>query len=710
VTQFERLHPSLQHHIVNTLGWRELRELQTASIEPLIDGAHAILIAPTAGGKTEAAFFPILSRSLTEQWKGLSVIYVCPIKALLNNLEIRLSYYSRLVGYRCMLWHGDVTSAKRSAILNDPPDCLLTTPESLELMLVSGRVREELLFRNLRTVIIDEVHAFAGDDRGWHLIAVLERLQRIAGREVQRIGLSATVGNPEEMLRWMSPGSATNRCVISPEKTSNLKPQVQVDYVGSLENASIVISRLHWGEKRLVFCDSRARVEEVASSLRQQGIDTYVSHSSVSLDERRRAEDAFRNGSDCVIVATSTLELGIDVGDLDRVIQIDAPATVSSFLQRMGRTGRRENTDRNCLFLATSDDSLLQSIAIVQLWEQGYVEPIIPPEKPYQIFAQQLMALALQNGSVGRETWREWLGGISAFSEMPTDIRDAVIEHMLQSHILWTDNGVMTIGDEGEAKWGRRNFMELLSVFTSPPKFEVRHGEAVLGEVHESSFMVKSGKVPVILLGGRNWQLVQLDWNRRRAYVQPADEQGRSRWFGSGRVLSFQLSQAMRAVLESPLANEWCSQRAALALEKAREEFGWLEPGSSFMIGPESKGVLMWWTFAGMLANAAIAERISETTGVSTIPSNLSVKLSGDFGEDKFTDIVRRIGESPPILGAATRVDSAIDGLKFSECLPRDVAELMLRSRLADQDAVLHVLSQPVKFCRVGDGHTIHPG
>jgi len=701
VTPFERLHPSLQHHIVNTLGWRELRALQTASIEPLIDGSHAILIAPTAGGKTEAAFFPILSRSLMEQWSGLSVIYVCPIKALLNNLEIRLSYYSRLVGYRCTLWHGDVTSAKRSAILNDPPDCLLTTPESLELMLISRRVREELLFRNLRTVIIDEIHAFAGDDRGWHLISVLERLRRIAGREVQRIGLSATVGNPEEMLGWMSAGSASHRCVISPDKMSTPKAQVQIDYVGSLENASLVISRLHRGEKRLVFCDSRARVEEVAAYLRQRDIDTYVSHSSVSIDERRRAEDAFRNGSDCVIVATSTLELGIDVGDLDRVIQIDAPTTVSSFLQRMGRTGRRESTDRNCLFLATSDESLLQSIAIVGLWEQGYVEPIIPPEKPYQIFAQQLMALALQNGSVGRETWREWLGGISAFAEIPAGTCYSVIEHMLQSQILWADNGLMTIGKEGEAKWGRRNFMELLSVFTSPPTFEVRHGEAVLGEVHESSFLVRSGKIPVILLGGRNWQLVQLDWNQRRAYVQPVEENGRSRWFGSGRVLSFQLCQSMRAVLESRLTNERCSQRAALALEEAKEEFGWLQPGYSFMIGPESNGVLMWWTFAGMLANAAVAERLSEITGLSTIPSNLNIKLSGDFGDEKFADILRRIGESPPILGAATRLDSAIDGLKFSECLPRDIAELMLRSRLADQKGVLHMLSEPVSFCGV---------
>src|SRR5690606_35106302 len=176
-----------------------------------------------------------------------------------------------------------------------------------------------------RAVVVDEVHAFAGDDRGWHLLAVLERLQRIAGRRLQRIGLSATVGNPSELLGWLQGGASvaeTAGTVVAPSASpaSRDAADVTLDFVASLSNAATVISSLHRGEKRLVFCESRRQVEELAMALREREVTTFVSHSSLAVDERRRAEQAFAEARDCVIVSTSTLELGIDVGDLDRVI------------------------------------------------------------------------------------------------------------------------------------------------------------------------------------------------------------------------------------------------------------------------------------------------------------------------------------------------------------------------------------------------------
>jgi ATP-dependent Lhr-like helicase len=365
VTAFDLLHPALQHHIVNSLGWSELREVQSLSIEAFLAGANLVILAPTAGGKTEAAFLPVISKLLTEGWEGLSVLYVSPIRALLNNQEERLSRYFSLVGRSAVCWHGDTTQRIRRGVLADSPDCLLTTPESLEGILVSSRINHRELFKGIQIVIIDELHAFAGDDRGWHLLSVLSRIQRLAGRDLQKIGLSATVGNPEEMLAWLSLGSGRTQRVISAPLVAPQEPDVQLDYVGSLSNAAKVISLLHRGEKRLVFCDSRARVEELALLLREREIETFVSHSSLSVDERRAAEQAFSRKQNCVIVATSSLELGLDVGDLDRVIQIDAPATVSSFLQRMGRSGRRPGTRSNCLFLATGDEGLLRAAALL---------------------------------------------------------------------------------------------------------------------------------------------------------------------------------------------------------------------------------------------------------------------------------------------------------------------------------------------------------
>ncbi len=214
MTAFEALHSSLQYHVVNTLEWRSLRPLQEAAIPPLLAGHHALLIAPTAGGKTEAAAFPLLSRMLQEDWASLSVLYICPLRALLNNLHPRLEHYAGLLGRRVGVWHGDIAASHKAALRRLPPDLLLTTPESLEGMLVSTRADPSAWFGGVRAVVVDEIHAFAGDDRGWHLLSVLERIRRLAGRELQRVGLSATVGNPQALLEWLAGGTTGERDVV----------------------------------------------------------------------------------------------------------------------------------------------------------------------------------------------------------------------------------------------------------------------------------------------------------------------------------------------------------------------------------------------------------------------------------------------------------------------------------------------------------------
>jgi ATP-dependent Lhr-like helicase len=334
VSPFEELHPALRYHIVNTLGWTELRPTQIAAIKPVQSGDTVLLVAPTAGGKTEAAVLPVLSRMATEGWQGLSALYVCPLCGLLNNLEPRLQRYASFVGRRAALWHGDVGDAARRRILRDPPDLLLTTPESLEAMMISPRVDDTGLLGGVRMVVVDELHAFAGDDRGWHLLFLLGRIERLAGHSLQRIGLTATVGNPDEMLVWLARGRGGFVIGAAQPPTDG---EVTTDYVGSLANAVTVLARVFRGERRLVFAESRSRVEQLTEGLRAAGVRTFASHASLSLDERRAAEAAFATEPDCVIVATSTLELGIDVGDLDRVVQLGAPSSTTSFLQRMGR-------------------------------------------------------------------------------------------------------------------------------------------------------------------------------------------------------------------------------------------------------------------------------------------------------------------------------------------------------------------------------------
>ena len=227
----ERLHSAVQYHIVNSLGWPQLRPLQEQSLVPILDAHHALLIAPTAGGKTEAAVLPVLSRMLSEDWRGLSVLYLCPIKALLNNLEARLSGLAGLLGRTAQLWHGDITAGAKRKTERELPDILLTTPESLEGILIGGRRDHQRLLGSIRCVIVDELHAFAADDRGWHLLALLERVRRLTGAEFQRIGLSATVGNPGDLLEWLAghcDGERTLVQISAPPAEIDLR----VDYVG----------------------------------------------------------------------------------------------------------------------------------------------------------------------------------------------------------------------------------------------------------------------------------------------------------------------------------------------------------------------------------------------------------------------------------------------------------------------------------------------
>ncbi len=697
MTPFDQLHPALQHHVVNSLGWRDLRPFQQAVIEPVLGGKHLLILAPTAGGKTEAAFFPVLSRMLTGGWQGLSVLYVCPIKALLNNLDARLGRYCTLVGRRSAIWHGDIATGQKKAILRDPPDCLLTTPESLEVMLVSPGVETRPLFAGLRAVIVDEVHAFAGDDRGWHLLAVLARVGRLCGREFQRIGLSATVGNPEELLAWLAGICEGPRQVCQPPELATTTAEVKLDHVGSLHNAAVVISRLHRGEKRLVFVDSRSQAEQLARELRSLEVATFVTHSSLSQEERRQAEEAFAGRDDCVIVATSVLELGIDVGGLHRVIQIDAPATVSGFLQRMGRTGRRPGTVRNCLFLATGDHALLRAAALIELWSAGYVEPVVPPPEPYHILAQQLMAVCLQEGGVGRHEWQGWLQGVPAFSWMPAGRVGEVVDWMLSEGILSEDEGILWLGRKGEEKFGRKNFLDLFSVFTSPPLFAVRHGRQELGFVDETTFLSRRDGPRVLLLGGRAWRVTHLDWGRRVAHVEASEDTGRSHWRGTGPTLGFRLCQAMRHLLAGEMTSPLWSRRAKDRLAVIGQEHAWVNAKGSTLLSRPPSGA-EWWTFAGTRANATLAGELSRACGGRVEHDALAIAVEGVEGLAAIEEAVRQLGSRDVSTMEPQVEDAALDGLKFSECLPPELGFLTLSSRLRDETAIGNVLAHPLRI------------
>lgn len=708
-SSLDLLHPTLAHHVVNTLGWPGLRPLQREALAPLIDGDDAILLAPTAGGKTEAALFPLLTTMAGRTGEGLSLLYVCPIKALLNNLLPRVQAYSGWMGRTAELWHGDISSAGRQRILRNRPDILLTTPESLESMLVSTKVDHRAFFKNLHGIVVDEVHAFAGDDRGWHLLAVLERLGRVAGRPIQRVGLSATVGNPDELLTWLQGSQAGKRPgrVIAPGvrlpqagNGSGHVPEepppgeVELDYVGSLRNAAKVIASLHRGEKRLVFCDSRKYVEELGHTLREFGVTTFLSHASLALDERRRAEAAFAEARDCVIVATSTLELGIDVGDLDRVIQINAPGTVASFLQRIGRTGRRQGSARNCLFLAVDKAGLLDAAALLHLWGRHWVEPVTPTPEPRHIVAQQLLALCLQEPEVGERLWPEWWGDLEPFHQ-----GEPIAAHLIREGFIDLDGGLMMIGPEAEKRFGHRHFMELTSVFTAPPQFTALHGRTEIGRVDPSLLAAdeKEAGPRRLLLAGRTWMVTWVDWRRQRCQVEPVEGGGgKAKWDSGGHLGSFfALTRAVREVLLGTDPKVRLTQRAVKALAEAREDhLDLVHPGGTVIVRA-SNGDLRWWTWAGARANLTLAATLGRAADPKQQPTDACLRLNAELDPRTWAAATQAARERVTLPEVSTR---ALDGLKFNAALPKHLAERTLSARLADVEGARALLDEPTRF------------
>lgn len=692
---FDRLSPALQYQVVNDLGWKGLRPVQEQATQAILDGKNCVVLAPTAGGKTEAAFFPLLSLADTEDRRATSVLYIAPIRALLNNQEVRLQRLTGLVGRTAFKWHGDVGTSARKRFLRDPTDVLAITPESLEAMLMSTRVPGARILKHVQAVVVDEVHAFARDDRGAHLAALLERIQRICGHDIQRIGLSATVGDPEVIASWLSGSSAREAVVVDPGGAKH-EADLSVDHVGSLENAALVVEKLHTGRRRLVFVDSRRRVEELGDHLRRRGVNVFLSHSSLSVAERAAAERAFEEGDDCVIVATSALELGIDVGDLDHVLQIDAPARVSSFLQRMGRTGRRPGSRPNCTFLARDDGSVLQAAALLRLHARGFVEPTGPSDRASHVLAHQLLALSIQHLGVPTADWWGWLDGCASFEGLQPPERQAVLEHMLAEDILVRTDSRLSLGERGEKLYAGRNFLELYAVFSAPSVLKVMHGTREVGTI-DAWFMQLGGDGPqTFVLGGDPWEVVHIHWRRGSCQVRPAPRARYPVWMGSPVLLSRELCQAVRQVLISDDVDPWWSKRARAVIGELREQHAFLRDDPSPLEPHREK--VRWWTFAGGKANALLAAALEAELGGRVRPSNRYVTFAEGAAKSDVAirQAIRGLAEPGVLSWEVARAHSSGAGRgrvsKFQPCLPDELErDLLARASMDVEGALLAV-------------------
>ncbi len=586
---FFSLSPRTQQAVVTTLGWRSLRPVQEQSIPPLLRGDDAVILAPTAGGKTEAALLPLLDRlSSSSQASAPNIIYLCPLKALINNLLPRLQSLAQLVGREAFAWHGEVSQSKRKAFLKDPKAVLLTTPESLQVLLSRRGLDLTTLFSGLNTIVVDEVHAFCGEARGDQLIALLTQLDRWAPKPVQRVGLSATVGNPQDLLHWLSGERGCRQNLVDPNSDGSAKKRrlLEIHPVGDEPEARArcLGALMARSPKSLLFVDSRRQAEDMRSLLEAQGVEAHAHHSSLSQDQREQSESVFRQqGTQSrrpqLIVCTSTLELGLDVGDVDRVFQLDAPSTVSAFLQRFGRAGRREDSVAHMLFITDRSESFLRACALVKLALAGEVEPVQPRARAFPVLVQQMLMQVLREGALAPDRLWQQLGPAPCFAGISESEKAHLLEHLLAEGWLVSSSGRLHLGERTEKRFGRSHFLELLSVFQGGASASVQTsdgrpiGTLDLGVARQ---LAETGSA--FLLGGQSWKATR--WQEGgQVLTVTASAGGRTfRWSGSASEESFALSRCTRQLLSSGEPLPFLGPKAAERLSELQAESRDLDP------------------------------------------------------------------------------------------------------------------------------------
>lgn len=701
---FRLLTKRLQQGIIDQLGWKSLRSVQENSIPEILSGNNAIIQAATAGGKTEAAFLPILSIIHDEGLAPLSAIYISPIKALLNNQEYRLKRLASLVGIDAFKWHGEVSSSDKKQFKKSPEHIMATTPESLEVLLMNGTNRCNSLFENLRFIVIDEVHYFAGNDRGIQLMSIIERIQQYSKYDIQRIGLSATIGNPNELLNWMQGTSQRNQSWIQTEPNSKRKTKLFVRYMKewSDEELSRKVIPVLTKQKSLFFADSRSLAEKIANTVNNLGIKSRLHHSSISKIHREYTESLLQSENELMVACTSTMELGIDVGDLDVILQYNAPNTVSSFLQRLGRTGRREGRPAHYEFLTVDREALLRSIALVELAREKWVESVRFYTHSYHVLIQQIFSTIREKQGATQKQLLTLLKGNLNFSSINEDSFRQLLNGLIEVGYLSIVDGVYFLSDELEEKFARKNFLELCSVFETFPEFVVKYQNRDIGSL-DSWFVqafYKRNEPFLFILNGYVWKAVEIDKKRFIIHVQRAEKGAIPLWQGSSQKTSFHIAQKILKILSSNDEYPYIDRDAKEKLQEYRTDFQYfgMKPGM-MVIEEEPKGFTLH-TFAGDEVNFTLALLLKHYTNAEVKSNYQKVKfnlegypserleqildqIKNNTSEDELLELVHYVGD--------------IKIAKFQKYLPEFAEKCFLRERLFD----LNLLKTFLNNCEI---------
>ena len=610
MSAFDRYAPFVQDYIYRN-RWENLRAIQVAAADAIFNtDENVLLTASTASGKTEAAFFPIITLFSEAPPTSVGCIYIGPLKALINDQFTRLTDLCDEADIPVWHWHGDVAQSHKSRLMKRPSGILQITPESLEAMLLHKHAAIPKLFGDLRFVVIDEVHSLLRGDRGGQTLCLIERLSRIAGVNPRRIGLSATIGDPEKTGEFLSLG--TGRKTIIPKievKGSKWRLSMEHFYVKDVQaaegkdiqdalpvleektaeapkNADPGIGYIYEhtrGKKCLVFVNSREECETVTTTLRQycdiqHERDRFlIHHGNLSASYRETAEGIMKDDSQYMTtVTTATLELGIDIGRLERAFQIDAPWTVSSFLQRMGRTGRRESPpemwfvmredepEARAMLPATIPWKLLQGIALVQLYlEERWCEPPRLDRFAYSLLYHQTMSTLASCGEMSPKALADRILRLHYFHRVSQDDYKILLRHLIKTdHIQQTEQGGLIVGLAGERVV---NSFKFYGVFVESEEYTVRSESQELGTV-----CLPPPVGEKLAIAGHVWVVLDVDHKRHLVYCEQVKGSIPAYFGECPGDLHTKILQRMRKVLKEDKQYPYLMQNAVARLDQAR--------------------------------------------------------------------------------------------------------------------------------------------
>ena len=610
---FGRYASFIQDYIYRS-GWQALRAVQNAAGDAIFNTEENVLLtASTASGKTEAAFFPVLSLLAENPPASVGILYIAPLKALINDQFGRLNELCAEAGIPVTRWHGDVPQSQKRRLLKKPAGILQITPESLESLMINKHMEIPSLFGDLRFIIIDEIHSLLRGDRGGQTFSLIERLCRLAGCNPRRIGLSATIGRPEEAGRFLAAGSGRKTVIpkfdggkevwrLSMEHFFNTPPQA--DEGKELEETVLLtepasdqapraadpgmgyIFEHTKGRKCLIFTNSREECESVCQHLRQyceanKEPDRFlIHHGNLSASYRESAEEEMKDDDSTLSVcATATLELGIDVGRLERAFQIDAPFTVSGFLQRMGRTGRRGNPSEMWFVMREDHPEpramfpdmipwyLIQGIALVQLYiEERFVESPKADRLPFSLLYHQTMSTLAACGEMSPGELASRILPLSVFHRITADDFRILLKHLLEiDHISRTENGGLIVGLTGERIVNNYKFY---AVFQENIEYTVHAGSEELGTI------VKPPPVgDKIAIAGRVWVVEEVDHQRRELYCSLVKGNIPAYFGDVAGDIHTRILERMRQVLGEEQKYPYLLNHAVCRLAEARNTF-----------------------------------------------------------------------------------------------------------------------------------------